>query len=150
MSLHFGRRDRKARERHTISTTLADSSSLLNSSSNTHMGPAERAGIGRKWWNKWISTLSISFHYLQAWFHNCRLKRLLYVPVLYVWMCSLAKSGCTNLVWTAQKPERIARLCVQAEIRVRLLNKEGLIRGWEFSLGGQPVGHDRKGTAVMR
>lgn len=140
MSLHFGRRGRKARERNTISSTSADSSSLLNSSSNTHMGPYKRAGIGRKWWNKWISTLTISLHYLQASFHNWRLC-ILCAHVGY--MCARARAGHTNLVWTAQKPERIAPLCAQTEIRERSLNKWDLIKGWGCSLGGQSVRRDK-------
>lgn len=51
------------------------------------------------------------------------------VPLLYAQMCALAKLGYTNLVWTAQKPERIALLCAQAEMRERLLNRRGLTRG---------------------
>lgn len=70
MNLYSGRGGRKARERNSNFTTLADSSSLLKPSSNTHMGLHKRAGIGRKWWNKWISTLLISPHYLQVSFHN--------------------------------------------------------------------------------
>lgn len=70
MSLHFGRSGRKARERNIISTTSADSSFHLKPSSNTDMGLYKRAGIWRKWSNKWISTLTISLHYLQASFPN--------------------------------------------------------------------------------
>lgn len=55
----------------------------------------------------------------------------------------LAELGYTNLVWTAQKPERIALLCAQAEIRERSLNKGGLIRGRGRSLGGQSAGRDK-------
>lgn len=65
------------------------------------------------------------------------------MPLLYVRMCALAELGYTNLVWTAQKPERIALLCAQDEIRERSLNKGGLIRGRGCSLGGQSAGRDK-------
>lgn len=150
MSLHFGRRDRKARERHTISTTLADSSSLLNSSPNTHMGPDERAGIGRKWWNKWISTLSISFHYLQAWFHNCRLKGcsmcLCCTFECVPWLSQDAQIWCGRLKNQRELPVFVSKLKYECACWI----KRVLYGGWESSLGGQSVGHDKKGTAVMR